>query len=145
MARNFSAEAGGCNPGNGERGSSKVLLLLLLLVVAAGGYLYYFTDYIRPQEGGTKPPEGETGKVIKPLPARQTAMSSAQPMTKPAGAPAVSKPLPAKPAVPPPLQPKPATVPAKPVAKPAPLPEPAPQPEPATAKPVVKPAKAGKS
>ncbi len=145
MSRNFSAEAGGYNPGNGERGSSKVLLLLLLLVVAAGAYLYYFTDYIRPQEGGTKPPEGETGKVIKPLPARQTAMSSAQLMAKPAGIPAGIKPLPAKPAAPPPPQPKPASVPAKPLAKAVQQPvKAAPQPVPAPAERVVKPAKTGK-
>lgn len=151
MARNFSAEAGVCAARNEERGSSKVLLLLLILVVAAGGYLYYFTDYIRPQEGETKPPEVATGKVIKPLPARQTLMSSAQPMAKPAGAPVGTKPLPAKPAAPSP-QPIPAAVPAKPAVKaapqpapaPAPAQAPAPAPAPAPAKPLVKPAKAGK-
>jgi len=122
-----------------------VLLLLLILVVAAGAYLYYFTDYIRPQEGGIKPPEVATGKVIKPLPARQTAMSSAQPMAKPAGAPVGTKPLPAKPAAPPPPQSKPAAVPATPAAKAVqPQVKAAPQPVPAAAKPVVKAAKTGK-
>ncbi len=147
MSRNFTAEAGGCAARNGERGSSKVLLLLLILVVAAGAYLYYFTDYIRPQEGGSKQPEGATGKVIKPLPARQTAMSSAQPMAKPAGAPSGTKPLPAKPAAPPP--PIPTAVPAKPAAKAVQppvktVPQPATAPVPAPAKPLVKAAKTGK-
>jgi cell division septation protein DedD len=144
MARNFSAEVGGYIAGNGERGSSKVLLLLLILVVAAGGYLYYFTDYIRPQEGGTKPPEGVTGKVVKPLPARQTVMSSAQPMAKPAGVPTGTKPLPAKQTALP-SQPKPAAMPAKPAAKTVQSPiKAAPQPLPAALKPVLKAAKRGK-
>ena len=80
------------NPLSNDKGSAtRMLLLVLLLLVAIAGYLYYFTDLIRPQQGGAKPAAPVSGPIKQPIPPRpgqpgETAAVPAKPVeVKPVG------------------------------------------------------------
>jgi SPOR domain len=62
---------GALNLVDNDRGNStRTLILALFLVIAGASYLYFFTDFIRPDNGSTKPQQTPATPEKKPLPPR---------------------------------------------------------------------------